>query len=188
MDSSGPLKSYGLELATSTPSSILDTCVKGNDNIPGLGFLFSHGLFGAPITNPTALIEPAVPDFHLGLSHPNILGPTAPYFFTGSLQLYRRPPVLSLTFSQVSVARRRIPITTIYPTPPSESRNITGRKRRVVSEVSKDFSSPLKRFASSTCLPDSRLDSHSASIVFLSQASDYTGAKGVDQFGLPPQQ
>jgi hypothetical protein len=112
-------------------------------------------------------------------------------------------PMQSLAFSLFSVARRRTPFATIYPTPISESMYFTGQKHMATLENSKSFSNYFKIFASSlvalkffslakeifsmtTAAPDSSLESQSVSIDFMSQASDYTGAKGADHYGLPP--
>jgi hypothetical protein len=108
----------------------------------------------------------------------------------------------SLAFSLFSVARRRTPI---YPTPISKSMYFTGQKRMATLENSKSFSNYFKIFASSlvamklfslakeissmtAATPDSGLESQSVSIDFMSQASNYTGAKESDHYSLPPQQ
>jgi hypothetical protein len=114
-------------------------------------------------------------------------------------------PMQFPAFALFSVARRRTLIATIYPTPLSESMNFTGQTRMATLEFSRGFSTYFKRFASSlaaliffflvkeifsltTAAPDSSLESHSVSLEFLTQASDYTRAKGADHSGLPPQQ
>lgn len=113
-------------------------------------------------------------------------------------------PMRFTAFAIFLVARRRSPIHAIYPMPLSEL-IFTGLTCMATLEYSQGFLTYFTRFASSlavltffslakeifsltTAAPDSGLESQSVSFEFLSQASEYIGAKGADHAGLPPRQ
>jgi len=170
-------------------------------------YILGHALTPKPIDPFLAVQEPLHPVFEFYL---DVLG----LVFVGfpdqlgmemGLSSGHGLPMQFPAFALFSVARRRTPIATIYPTTLSELMNFTGQTHMATLEFSRGFSTYFKRFASSLAAliffflvkeifsltiaaPDSGLESHSVSSEFLSQASDYTGAKGADHSGLPPQQ
>lgn len=166
-------------------------------------YILGHVLSPKPTDPFIAVTEPLIPVFVLFF---DVLGLTSVGFphqpgMEVGLSSAHGLPMLFTAFAIFLVARRRSPINAIYPTPLSELMIFTRLTSMATLEFSQGFSTYFKRFASSlavlaffslakeifsltTAAPDSGLESQSVSFKFLSQASEYIGAKGADHSGL----